>query len=288
MLCYRLQPHDTHSYTIPQLIYNILLLCLGRHPLQNPHYIKPDIEKLPKSVVDQIPLVLYIPPPPGESTDTSAPITVPPAAHSYPPKTQSATANSTISTPASVPKRRFAFLKRKKSKKASGSINAGSSDGQRDLNREKDVEAAEGEDEDEDVPWDEMWEKGEYPFVRLEGNRAVCAICLMDFEEPKRVRGKKAKGVDAKADAKPAGAASSADGSGGGGGSAIQDGGASKTERTQEIQVEEVTEEERDALKLNDAGEGAQPLRLLSCGHVFHVSVVALSIISFLGCTRSH
>ena len=38
--------------------------------------------------------------------------------------------------------------------------------------------------------------------------------------------------------------------------------------------MEEVTEEERDALKLNDAGEGAQPLRLLSCGHVFHVSIL--------------
>ncbi|KAJ8584513.1 hypothetical protein M405DRAFT_746875, partial [Rhizopogon salebrosus TDB-379] len=26
-----------------------------------------------------------------------------------------------------------------------------------------------------------------YPFVRLEGCRAACAICLMDFEEPKRL-----------------------------------------------------------------------------------------------------
>ncbi len=113
---------------------------------------------------------------------------------------------STISTPASVPKRRFAYLKWKKSKKASGSINAGSFDGRRDPNGEKGVEAAEGEDEDgdedEDVRWDEMWEKGEYLFVRVEGNRAVCAICLMDFEERKRVWGKKANGVDAKAERK--------------------------------------------------------------------------------------
>jgi hypothetical protein len=27
-----------------------------------------------------------------------------------------------------------------------------------------------------------------------------------------------------------------------------------------------------DPLKLENAGEGAQPLRLLACGHVFHVS----------------
>ena len=37
-------------------------------------------------------------------------------------------------------------------------------------------------------------------------------------------------------------------------------------------------EEEREAMKLGDAagdegeGEGPEPLRLLSCGHVFHVS----------------
>ena len=122
------------------------------------------------------------------------------------------------------------------------------------------------------MPWDEMWEKGEYPFVRLEGNRAVCAICLMDFEEPKRIKGKKAKGVEelnakaqAQAEGKNAGAAPAQEGEG--------EGSAPRTETTQEIQVEAVTEEERDALKLNDAGEGAQPLRLLTCGHVFHVSV---------------
>ena len=30
-------------------------------------------------------------------------------------------------------------------------------------------------------------------------------------------------------------------------------------------------------LKLLDAGEGAQPLRLLACGHVFHVSLIKQS-----------
>jgi len=34
--------------------------------------------------------------------------------------------------------------------------------------------------------WEANWELGEYPFVALEGSRAACAICLMDFEEPKR------------------------------------------------------------------------------------------------------
>lgn len=226
-----------------QLMYNIILLCLGRHPLQNPHYIKPDIDKLAKSVVDQIPLVLYIPPPPGESAD---PITVPPAAHSYPPTNPPSSS--------SVPKRRFAFFQRKKSK-ASASKGE-SSDPKAQADKEKDVEAAIDADDDEDVPWDEMWEKGDYPFVRLEGNRAVCAICLMDFEEPRRIRGKKA--------------AAAADATNGEASSASA--GAPGAEATQEIQVEAVTEEERDNLKLTDAGEGAQPLRLLMCGHVFHVS----------------
>ncbi|RDX55154.1 hypothetical protein OH76DRAFT_1340132, partial [Lentinus brumalis] len=222
------------------LMYNIILLCLGRHPLQNPHYIKPDIDKLAKSVVDQIPLVLYIPPPPGESAD---PITVPPTAHSYPPKNPAS----------SLPKRRFAFFQRKKSKTASAA-HGGSSDFKARSDKERDLEAAPETDDDEDVPWDEMWEKGDFPFVRLEGNRAVCAICLMDFEEPKRIRGKKAAAAEDDANGEPSSPSPGAPGA----------------EATQEIQVEAVTEEERDNLKLTDAGEGAQPLRLLGCGHVFH------------------
>ncbi|RPD68633.1 hypothetical protein L226DRAFT_495504 [Lentinus tigrinus ALCF2SS1-7] len=232
------------------LMYNIVLLCLGRHPLQNPHYIKPDIDKLPKSIVDRIPLVLYIPPPPGESTNTSTPITVPPAAHSYPPK-------SPTPSSAAVPKRRFAFFRRRKSKDTASASHGGSPDSKARSDKEKDLEAAAAlgpdADDEEDIPWDEMWEKGDYPFVRLEGNRAVCAICLMDFEEPKRIRGKKTAAGD-DADGEPSSPSA----------------GASAAEATQDIQVEAVTEEERDNLKLTDAGEGAQPLRLLGCGHVFH------------------
>lgn len=39
------------------------------------------------------------------------------------------------------------------------------------------------------------------------------------------------------------------------------------------VQVDEITREDRERLQLEDAGEGAQPLRLLACGHVFHVSI---------------
>ncbi|KAG8776569.1 hypothetical protein FRC12_000841 [Ceratobasidium sp. 428] len=32
-----------------------------------------------------------------------------------------------------------------------------------------------------------MWQKTQYPFVRLESNQAVCAVCKVDFEPPRRV-----------------------------------------------------------------------------------------------------
>ncbi|KAG9121384.1 hypothetical protein FRC07_002680 [Ceratobasidium sp. 392] len=38
----------------------------------------------------------------------------------------------------------------------------------------------------EDDP-EAIWQKTEHPFVRLEPNQAVCAICYVDFEPPKRV-----------------------------------------------------------------------------------------------------
>ncbi|KAG8765635.1 hypothetical protein FRC12_007389 [Ceratobasidium sp. 428] len=38
----------------------------------------------------------------------------------------------------------------------------------------------------EDDP-EAMWQKAEHPFVRLESNRAICAICKVDFEPPRRI-----------------------------------------------------------------------------------------------------
>lgn len=202
------------------------MICIGRHPLQNPHYINPEIGKLSKSVVDRIPLVLYIPAPPEDDSANKDPIAKPDAAHLYPPKPPA-------STP---PRRRFAWFKRNMSKKG------------------KDGEAknASAEEKHKGQSWEDNWEQGEHPFVTLEGNRAVCAICLMDFEEPKRVTSENEetqKKVDEIAPVVQKEAQKQDEGSG-----------------------NEVTEEER--LKLEDAGEGPQPLRLLACGHVFHVSVL--------------
>jgi hypothetical protein len=88
----------------------------------------------------------------------------------------------------------------------------------------------------------------------LEGNRAACAICLLDFAEPKRIAG----GVGVKDDNKNA-----------------QSDAEAEVKAEQDITTIDVVEEDRcGALKLADAGEGPQPLRLLQCGHVFHVRCV--------------
>jgi hypothetical protein len=185
-------------------------MCIGQHPLQNPHSIKPEIGKLSKTAVDDIPLVLYIPAPEDQEL---SPIPKPSLAHTYPP------------TPPKPkqPKRRFFFLRKKKDGE-SGSKEKGKAHGN----------SGSGDS------WEDNWEKGEYPFVRLEGNRAACAICLMDFDEPKRVGTHPGEDV--------------------------------KVEGSETKNSNGEVSQHPEALRLEDAGEGPQPLRLLACGHVFHVS----------------
>lgn len=240
------------------VFWNILLICLGRHPIQNPHIIKPEIDKIPKTLVEKIPLVMYIPPPP-EGSDlqaTSSKIITNP--HTYPPKS--------ATTPPVKSKPRFRFLKPKglKAKESSKNPNAMSAD----------VEKNPGTGRP--LTWTDYWEESEYPFVVLEGNRAACAICLMDFEEPKRKprldgsgpSGKDDKDIKGETTAKPA------------------DDGAAGKDETVEMEKEsndteanqspdsgitlEARAEGSSGLHLEDAGEEAQPLRLLTCGHVFH------------------
>lgn len=218
------------------LFYSIILLCLGRHPLQNPHYIKPEIDKLPKAIVERIPLVIYIPPPPE---DDAQPISLPKPVHSYPPK-----------APASrTPRRRFAFFRRRPNKSEQ---HAESRDGKQSVKSDvKDPET-----------WEDNWEQCEYPFVRLEGNRAACAICLMDFEEPKRLSSATETSAMEKSEEQTAVALT-------------EDNSPHQREEEVEIPVERITEEERGSLpRLEDAGVGPQPLRLLACGHVFHKTCI--------------
>ncbi|KAF9027795.1 hypothetical protein BDP27DRAFT_926620 [Rhodocollybia butyracea] len=202
------------------LVWNIFLLCIGRHPLQNPHMIKPDIGKLPKSLVDRIPLVMYIPPPP-DAPPREGPIQVPESVYSYPPKPPLKTPN----------KKRFKFIRFKKPSKSVQQSAGGN----------------ESDKTTETGSWENNWATEGYPFVVLEDNRAACAICLLDFEEPKRLNPISGTQVDEGA-SKP------------------------KAEEVTTQTVEVISEEQREPeeLQLADAGEGAQPLRLLTCGHVFH------------------
>lgn len=212
---------------------------------------------MPKALVEKIPLVMYIPPPPeGSDFKSTSPkiITNP---HTYPPNASPKSANK--------PKPRFRFLKPRSLRKKQVSSNA--------TGLPVDIEKHPGTGEP--LTWSDYWEDSEYPFVVLEGNRAACAICLMDFEEPKRKPGlehtfatiekketveetviatvdndmKKEEAVEL--EAKPA-----------------------DTEVTQTSGsgiTLEVREGGANHIQLEDAGEEAQPLRLLTCGHVFHV-----------------
>ncbi|KAG6866342.1 hypothetical protein C0991_005263 [Blastosporella zonata] len=219
------------------LFWNIVLICMGRHPLQTRNTIKPDIGKLPRSIVESIPLVMYIPPPPDNMPQQQ---TLSPQPPSSPPK------------PA-LPdhKKRFKFIRRLTS---TNSVKNGKDS---DTAEAKDVQKA-----DEPQTWEEHWEKGEYPFVVLEENRAACAICLLDFAEPKRIWGQSKPG-NAKAEDSD--------------GPTSLDAPTSAAHMITSTVADAGPNAESDnTLKLADAGEGSQPLRLLACGHVFHVSLPKL------------
>jgi hypothetical protein len=116
--------------------------------------------------------------------------------------------------------------------------------------------------------------------VQLDAHRASCAICLLDFQEPKRVSEGALKTVEDKTD-------SAAQALGGENEPPPPPAAAAENEDIGEQEEEEeegdVTEQANalfslngDNLRLQDAGQGAQPLRLLKCGHVFHVSLLCL------------
>ena len=114
--------------------------------------------------------------------------------------------------------------------------------------------------------------------MRMEGNRATCAICLKDFDAPRVRKGRGKQSVHRNLHESPMKSKSDS----------RTEGGEDKQEREQEsgavrdlltstdgmekVQVEGVSEEEREMIQLEDVGQGPQPLRLLPCGHAFHVS----------------
>ena len=97
--------------------------------------------------------------------------------------------------------------------------------------------------------------------MQLDSHRASCAICLLDFEEPSRAgSGVQKTPVENQATEAPR------DGVGEGEGDITEQAATPATPTTPASPTGDLS------LRLQDAGQGAQPLRLLKCGHVFHVS----------------
>ncbi|KAF8305958.1 hypothetical protein DL93DRAFT_2172321 [Clavulina sp. PMI_390] len=128
-----------------------------------------------------------------------------------------------------------------------------------DADSDEAEEDEEEEDEDEGE-WEDRYEKSPLglPFVRLENNRATCAICLMDFDEPPR---RSVAKVDPPAATSSAGTSAKGKGKGKG-----------KAADTKPSAAKKV-EEEPALVLTGGSGDGEpEPLRLLGCGHVFHKS----------------
>lgn len=206
--------------------------------MQHPGMIRPEIGKLPKTIVDRIPLVIYIPPPDGLAKE------MPSFPHIYPPK----------------PTRRRLRFKLLQSFAFFGS---------RSSKPETPHKPSEDEGENKADSWADNWEQGQYPFVTLEGNRAACAICLSDFEAPPK---RNASNNNEEEET-------------------------SKDQDHEKVSVPEAStsdsavvaqdsntgnERQKTPLKLEDAGSGPQPLRLLGCAHAFHVRAFPFTSREFL------
>lgn len=226
-----------------QLFWSILLLCLGRHPSQNPHHFTPDIGQVPRAIVDKLPLVIYIPPPPDQP---SKPVTLPSDLHTYPPK--------------STTSRRFFFLpfRRRNASTGNNTVKSGSMKEKKGSNRPS--------------TWEDNWVKGEYPFVQLENHRASCAICLLDFQEPRRVSSGPDVPITPVENQTTEVPETRQEGEGDHEGDITEQVTTPATPATPLTPLTPTSPIGDLALRLQDAGEGAQPLRLLKCGHVFHVS----------------
>jgi len=154
------------------------------------------------------------------------------------PSSSPTTANT--STGAANKRPRFAIFRRQNS--ASGSsvplaksgTSAKGKSSSRRASKHNPLKLAE-EEEDE-------WEKSEFPFIRLEGNRAACAICLMDFSEPPKKK-------------QPSTAASND---------------ISHPPPSNDVTAPAQLEPGADGTGTGDEGAEIEPLRLLECGHVFH------------------
>ncbi|RPD56358.1 hypothetical protein L226DRAFT_615512 [Lentinus tigrinus ALCF2SS1-7] len=108
---------------------------------------------------------------------------------------------------------------------------------------------------DADSEWERTFGPSPYPLVRLPDNRASCGICLEDYEAPRRLTGRGDERSESGSHAH-------------GGNETYELAGAQVTE----VRVESPRPMDAGALQLADSdhSDAPAPLRLLSCGHVYH------------------
>jgi len=180
--------------------------------------------------------------------------------HEYPPKK--------ALTKSNVPTKRFKLLSAlSRSKKNKNEQTSEKNDIPKDMDNKEANNSEQGP-----ISWPEHWEQGDYPFVALEGNRAACAICLMDFEEPQR-KDRNAVNVSEDSQISVSQPEEKADNDK-----------KNKTQDTVGVSTPPPNSTETQTRNnplptLTDAGDGAQPLRLLACSHVFHVGPLCLQAI---------
>jgi hypothetical protein len=256
-----------------QLTLNLLMICLGR-PLDGRGnlQIRAEIPKIDQKYVDSIPLVVFIPeeePNEGEEKKEDND-----NEHTYPPKPvdeKAAGSSKPIPTPTPAPeqqatekprKGRFRFLRRKTKQPET----------QSEPKAEEKPSATAGAQEED--AWEAQFEKGEYPFVRLDGNRATCAICLCDFVPPKPRGGvapPAASGSTPGPSDVEASSVPNADESTVSNNEEQKDDDKDKQEKSKSKSKKIKKEKEEQKVEEDEeVGVPGEPLRLLECGHVFH------------------
>lgn len=250
------------------------MLCLGRPVDRHGNVIvRAEIPRMEQSLIEKIPLVVYIPPQepeaksqaelngasePRESGRNDSENAVGTEETSAAKKTHGAS-NATSSRPTRT---RFAWLSRHGGKS-------------------KAPKATMWSDAQLISEGDPRFEKCEHPFVVLDSNRAMCYICLSEFVEPKRKEGVPPASPRPKTPQPATEEGQSSTPHIKTGDETEQDPSSSdvKQAKGKEPVQEDITEATPEATPETeeDLGTPGEPLRLLACGHVFHVCEIALS-----------